>query len=121
MKQRFEIPGRLAGLNEYTKANRSSYILGNKMKQKNQEAVMWAIKAAGLRRITRPVYIHITWIEPNIRRDIDNIRFAAKFILDALVKLDILTDDSQRHVLGISDRFMVNKENPRIIVEIEEA
>lgn len=120
MRQAFEIPGRLDGLNTYTSANRTNPYAGAKMKKSNQEAVMWAIKAAKLEPM-EAVTVHITWIEPNMRRDPDNIRFGAKFILDALVQMGVIPNDTQKYVRGISDRFMVNKSNPRIIVELEEA
>ena len=56
-----------------------------------------------------------------MRRDIDNVRFAAKFVLDALVETGVIPNDTQRYVRSISDRFMVNPKEPRIIVEMEEA
>lgn len=119
MIQTFTIEGRLDGLNEYTSANRSNPYAGAKMKKENQEAVMWAIKAARLKP-AGAVDVRITWIEKDMRRDPDNIRFAAKFILDALVQAGIIPNDTQRYIRGIHDRFMVNKSNPRIVVELEE-
>ena len=37
-------------------------------------------------RFDRPVIIHYRWIEPNRRRDKDNVAFAKKFIQDSLVR-----------------------------------
>ena len=62
-----------------------------------------------------------TWYEPNKRRDKDNISsFGRKVIQDALVGAAVLKDDGWKHVVGFSDRFEVDKENPRIEVRIIE-
>ena len=56
-----------------------------------------------------------------MRRDKDNIRFAAKFILDALVEAGVIDNDNWACVGSLSDDYLVNKANPRVIVELEEA
>lgn len=118
MRQSFEIPGRLPGLNEYTEANRKGYRVGNAMKRDATDTAMWCIRAAGLSPMER-ADIRFTWVEPNMRRDKDNIRFAAKFILDALVRAGVLANDGWKQVGDMSDTYYVNKENPRIVVELE--
>lgn len=119
MKQEFTIQGRMDGANEYTNANRINRYRGAEMKKRNQDMAAEAIRKARLIPQGGSVYITITWVEPNMRRDPDNVRFAAKFILDALVSEGVLADDSQKHVTGISDYFRVNASNPRIEVVIE--
>ena len=59
------------------------------------------------------------WIEDSKRRDLDNIAFSKKFILDALVKTGKLEDDDQDHVKGFTDRFERGKA-AKVIVTIEE-
>ncbi|MVM54519.1 RusA family crossover junction endodeoxyribonuclease [Gordonibacter urolithinfaciens] len=120
MRQSFEVPWKLSGLNEYTRACRANRYKGAAMKRTNQDIAALSIRAARLKPYDGPVRVSITWVEPNMRRDPDNIRFAAKFVLDALVEEGVLPNDTQRYVKGISDRFLVNRNNPRIIVEIEE-
>lgn len=72
-------------------------------------------------RIEKPVFMEYLWIEPNRRRDKDNISsFGRKVIQDALVSAGVLKDDGWKHVVGFSDRFEVDKENPRIEVIIKE-
>lgn len=116
---KFTIYGRLDGLNEYTKANRSNRYQGASMKAKNEECVFKAIRATKLSRIDKyPIELKITWYEPNLRRDIDNITFAIKFILDALVKAEVIKDDSQKYVSKVSHEVLIDKENPRIEVII---
>ena len=55
-----------------------------------------------------------------MKRDVDNVGFGAKFILDALVGLGILENDNQSHVSGISYEVKCDKYYPRIEVEIYE-
>lgn len=46
--------------------------------------------------------------------------FAKKFILDALVKMHVLIDDSRKYVKDIIDHVETDAANPRIEVEILE-
>lgn len=64
---------------------------------------------------------YITWIEENRRRDMDNVAFAKKFILDGLVRAGVIRDDTPRYIAGLSDRFAYDKQNPRIEVEVRSA
>lgn len=116
------IPGKLDGLNEYTRANRTHFAKGADMKHKNQELVMWQIMAQ-LRRVRfdRPVFLVFTFYEPDKRRDRDNVSsFARKVIQDALVECGTLEDDGWDHVTGYLDKFEIDKKNPRIVVEFIE-
>lgn len=122
MAIKFIIPGRLDGLNDYTKANRANAYGGNSVKQRNEKIVKSAILQAKLNRVNKyPVRLNINWYEKNARRDVDNIMFGQKFILDALVKSDILENDSQKYVKGINHEVSVDKAFPRIEVEIIES
>ena len=120
---RFEIPGRLPGLNEYVGAERANRYKAAKMKRDAQDAVEWSMRAAGRPpKLDGPVEVHITWVEKRQRngqlRDLDNIRFAAKFVLDALVEAKVIPDDGPKVVRRLWDDFMFNSLNPRIIVEV---
>lgn len=116
------IPGRLPGLNEYTTANRANAKEGGRFKRKYQEMVMWYIlRDLGRKTIERPVYLKFTWYEKDKRRDLDNISsFGRKVIQDALVKSGKLYDDGWGYVVGYADKFKVDKQNPRIEVQIIE-
>lgn len=71
--------------------------------------------------IEKPVFMEYTWVEKNRRRDLDNISsFGRKVIQDALVDTGVLKDDVWKHIVGFSDRFEVDKTNPRIEVLIKE-
>lgn len=120
MKYRFEINRRLMGLNEYTKANRTNKHVGNQAKQQEQEYIIWEIKKQlGNIKIIKPVIGHFTWIEENKRRDLDNICFAKKFILDALVQAGVLADDNRKIVTNFTDSFEY-ADKSKVIVELEE-
>ena len=120
MKYKFEIHKRLMGLNEYTRINRRSRYEGNEAKQKEQAYIMWCIKEQlGNFKIDRPVKGHFTWVEENKKRDLDNICFAKKFILDALVDIGVLKDDNRKIVTNFTDSFEY-ADKSKVIVELEE-
>lgn len=115
------IPGQLPGANTYIDACRRNKHLANKLKHEAESAVMWAIRTQ-LRgvRIDKPVVMHYTWVEPNRRRDKDNIAFAKKFIQDALVRSKVLRNDGWEQIVGFSDDFRVDRNHPQVEVEILE-
>ncbi len=120
MKYKFEIDKRLMGLNEYTKKNRTNKYAGAEAKKKEQFYIVWCIKEQlGNLKISKPVVGHFTWIEENKKRDLDNICFAKKFILDALVEAGVLKDDNRKIVTNFTDSFEYAKES-KVIVELEE-
>lgn len=118
----FTILGRLDALNDYTAANRTNPYKGGRMKQENEDTVIWSIRQQ-LRgvHITKPVIIHYKFYEKNKRRDKDNILSCAmKFIQDSLVKCKVLKDDGWEEIANFTHEFYVDKENPRIEVTLEE-
>ena len=61
------------------------------------------------------------WYEKNKKRDLDNISsFGRKVIQDALVDNGTLKNDGWENVVGFSDTFYIDKDNPRIEVIITE-
>lgn len=127
MTRSFIIPGRLIGLNDWTELckrdryeSTSRYSPSSKYKRETEDMIAWCIKAARVKPVEGKVFIHITWIEPNMKRDLDNIDFAKKFIFDAMQKAGVIPNDNWRYIAGFDSKFRVNKSDPRIIVEIEE-
>lgn len=120
MKYKFEIDKRLIGLNEYTNTNRYNRYAGAKQKKDEQNHIKTCIRQQlGDIKIDKPVIGNFTWIEENKRRDLDNICFAKKFILDSLVELGILKDDNRKMVCGFVDSFKY-ADKSKVIVELEE-
>ena len=117
----FTIYGRLSGLNEYTLKCRGNRYAGASLKKQNEAKVSQAIlRSPNIANISGKVHITFKWYEQNKRRDLDNIAFAKKFIQDALVELGYLEGDGWQHIVGFSDEFYIDKDNPRIEVVISE-
>lgn len=112
-----EIPMKLPSLNEYINACRTNKFTASKMKKEIESDLWYFIRT--LPEIQKPVRVAFTWIEANRKRDIDNVAFAKKFILDALVKFAKLQNDTRKFVVGFSDDFVISDEY-KIIVKITE-
>lgn len=92
------------------------------MKWEDQNKVEWFIRSQ-LRgvRIKKPVTMLYSWYEPNRKRDLDNVSsYGRKVIQDALVHCGVLHNDGWKQILGFSDRFYVDRKEPRIEVVILE-
>jgi Holliday junction resolvase RusA-like endonuclease len=63
--------------------------------------------------------VRFEWHERTKKRDADNIASAKKFILDALVKMRVLPDDSRKYVKGFYD-VIVDDKSDFVIVELVE-
>lgn len=115
------INGRLPGLNELIAAERTNRYKAAKLKREAEALVLWSAKASLRGKVTTPVIMHYLWIEPNMKRDKDNISsFGRKVIQDALVKGGYLPGDGWNYISGFTDTFSVDKKNPRIEVVFEE-
>lgn len=122
MKYLLTIPERLDNLNDYITAERANKYKGAQMKADNETIVIVAIRRClrGI-EIRKPVHMRYHWYEKNSRRDLDNISsFGRKVIQDALVKSGVLQNDGWKDIVGFDDAFYIDKNNPRIEVEIVE-
>lgn len=125
MKKQYKltIPGLLPGLNEYIDAERAvkGKYKAAAMKKQAENVIGYMVRTQ-LRGVhfTKPVVIHYLWIEPNRRRDKDNIAFAKKFIQDSLVHCGVLENDGWNQIEYFTDDFAVDAKDPRIEVTIEE-
>lgn len=115
------IYGEFPGMNEFIKANRSQrgrWNAGNDMKQRCQHAI-----AVQLPRwsTTKPVWIRYVYFCPNRKKDLDNISgFFHKVFQDALVQKKVIPNDNWTYIKGFSDEFFLDREHPRIEVEVIE-
>lgn len=103
------VPLKFPSLNEYINACRNNKYTGAQMKRSCEQQT--AIFLRKVPAIPGAVEINFHWIEKDRRRDLDNIAFAKKFILDAMVGVGILPDDSQRYVKALSDSFEIGQLN----------
>lgn len=119
--RRFVIPGKLPSENEFIAANRADPRKGNAFKQTYQRMVWAYIKQAQVAPVTKRVIIRYDFYEPNKKRDCGNIfAFASKVTEDALQDAGVLPNDNQTWLGGYDVKFDVDKENPRIEVELKE-
>ena len=115
------INGRLHGLNEYIDACRTHYRKAADMKRNDEDIVKWSAIKTLHGTIKTPVIMHYLWIEPNRKRDLDNISsYGRKIIQDALVKIHLLPGDGWAHIRGFTDDFDVDPKHPRIEITFEE-
>lgn len=112
-----EIPMKLPSLNEYIRVCRTNPFKASKFKKDIESEITFYL--AKLPRFENPVKIHFHWIENNKRRDLDNICYAKKHVLDAMVKAGKLKDDNRKCVTAFTDTFEYAKK-AKVILEIEE-
>lgn len=120
-KMKFFIPGTLPSLNEVIEANRRNKYAGAMLKRETQKLIEAYISISNLTPVDYPVVIELSWQEPNNRRDVDNIQSSKKFILDALVEMKILPNDTRKWVTQIYDTVTTDKEHPGVWVLIRRA
>lgn len=114
---KIEIPFRLPSLNQYINECRKNKYAGANMKKTVDRDIGYYINK--LPQYKNPIKIHFTWVEENKRRDLDNVCFAKKFILDSMVKTGKLKADNRNCVVGFEDNFKYDKAS-KVILEIEE-
>ena len=117
MNNKYFIPLKLPSLNDYTSWCRGNKYLAAKKKAQIEEQIGGYIE--DMPKWSKPIKIHFHWIESNKRRDLDNIAFAKKFILDALVKYGKLSDDNRKCVYAFTDSFEYGCK-AGIVLEVEE-
>lgn len=116
-KQIITINMKLPSLNEYINLCRTNKYKAAKFKADIETEI--AFYLCKMPKYKKPIRINFNWIEGNKRRDYDNIAFAKKFILDAMVKAGRLKDDNRKCVTAFQDNFYYGKET-KVVLEIEE-
>lgn len=111
IKQRtLTIYGELTDLNAYIKALNSHYHAGNAIKRDETDRVRLSAQFEKMLPVKKyPVSMTFSWYSKNERKDIDNVAFAKKFILDGLVEAGVLENDGRKQVAGFTDRFFIDK------------
>lgn len=114
------IPGTLPALNEMINSSKRSKYEYVKLKDDAIIKIGWAIKQAKLKLPNKPHDYTITWYCPSKRKDKDNIMGGQKFIFDALQEHGIIQNDGWKQIGDVNHRFRIDKENPRVEIEIKE-
>ena len=112
------IPGELTDLNNYINAERSNRFKASKIKKTETEKCIWISKNKG--NVDTKVKVIFTWYCKDQMKDPDNICFAKKFILDGFVKSGLLKNDGWKQIEGFEDKFIIDKLNPRVVIELKE-
>ena len=111
------IPLKLPSLNDYVRVCRTNKYQAASFKKNIEEQIGWFI--VGLPKFEKPIRIRFLWVEGNKKRDYDNVAFAKKFILDALVKYKKLPDDNRKYVVGYDDDFAYGSDF-KVVLYIED-
>ena len=112
------IPGELPTLNEIIDESKRHWGAYKTMKDNHTEAAK-LIAQSKLEPMEK-VDITFKWHCKNRRKDKDNIIVGQKFIIDGLVEAGILENDGWKQIGDIKHSFEVDKEKPRVEVEIKE-
>lgn len=111
------IPGTLPSLNEIIDAAKGHWNNYREMKELYTTAVK--LKAGFLPKLSQ-FDVTVTWYCPNKRKDKDNIMAGQKFIFDGLQAAGKVDNDGWKQVRNVLHIFEVDKENPRVEVDITE-
>ena len=114
---KIEIPFKLPSLNQYINECRKNRYAGANMKRQVENDIGYFINK--LPKFEKPIKIKFTWVEENKKRDLDNVCFAKKFILDSMVKARKLKNDNRNYVIGFTDEFKYDVKS-KVILEIKE-
>ena len=113
------LPGEFCDFNTFQNKTRYNKFAGAGVKKSETERVYWECKSQKIKPVAQyPVTVSFKWYSKNTRKDVDNIAFAKKFILDGLVMAKVIDNDSQQFVKGFSDEFFVDKINQRVEIKI---
>jgi Holliday junction resolvase RusA-like endonuclease len=101
MEQTVTILHRFVSLNEYIDRERANRYAAAAIKKKETAVAEEAMKE--LKPIEEECTVRFIWYLTNKRRDLDNIAFAKKFILDGAVKAGVIPNDNVKYITGFED------------------
>ena len=81
--------------------------MGSIMRKKLIDETYWLLKSGKNKPIKTPCKLRFTWYMKDRKKDVDNIAYAKKFILDAMVNANIIPNDTFRYIKGFIDDFKV--------------
>ena len=108
----FTIDMKLPSLNEYINVCRTNKYKAAKYKEYIEANI--AVFLTKMPTYEHPIKIHFHWIEGNKKRDLDNVCFAKKFILDAFSKY------SGQELIELNKEAILSKSDIERLKRIEE-
>ena len=117
------IPKELTDLNSYINAERRHRMQGANIKKRETNVCIAYLKQAiskgfDIDHVKYPLQITFKWYAKDRRKDLDNIAYAKKYIMDAMQKVKLIENDGYKQVQRYTDVYLVDKEKPRVEIEI---
>ena len=118
---RIIIKTKLMDLNKYTNLNRTNQYAGASVKKKLTDYIMAECLSQRLkldldRSATYDLKIY--WIVPDKRKDADNVYSQVKFMLDGIVKANIIDGDGRKSIRNITNYIRTVKGKEFVIVRL---
>jgi hypothetical protein len=117
MTDKLIIPGELPTLNEIINTAKTHWGSYREMERVETKKIGWLAKK--LPCYSR-VHLKITYYRKDKKYDPDNIAAAKKFILDSLVDVGVLENDGWKQIEGWEETWVVDRDNPRTEIILEE-
>ena len=111
------IPGKLISLNEYINAERRNRFIAAKIKKETTDKCMRHFLGY---KFKTPIQLSFLWVQKNKRKDIDNVSFAKKFIIDGMVKAEAIPNDGQKFITAFRGEKFIQGDVEAVIVKIYE-
>ena len=112
------IPHRFVSLNDYINAERTNRYMAAKIKKSETAIAKEAFSR--LPSINKLYTVRFTWFVKDKRRDLDNIAFAKKYILDGAVDAGFIPGDNMKYIIGFEDVVQF-ADNERVEVQFIES
>ena len=113
----YKIEYKFTSLNSYINAERTNRYKAAAIKKRETRIAYLSFK--GKEKIDTPCRLKFTWLIKDKRRDLDNIGYAKKYILDGMVKAGIIENDGLNQIIGLQDEYIVC-DTDGVIVEVIE-
>ena len=107
-------------LNEVVAMAKQHWSLYAKDKKQRTDSVALLSRVQKLHSVKSPPIVRIWFFQQAKRIEKDNLLVNSKHILDGLVLAGVLTDDRWDNYTDLEFRFRIDKERPRIEVELIE-
>lgn len=107
---KLKIDIKLPTLNEYINLERRNKFAAATLKKKTEANIQWIIKQQK-KKLEGLYDIDLFWQTENNKIDSDNIFFAQKFILDAVVAEKILPNDGRKNIRDIHHHILTTKKS----------
>ena len=94
-------------LNQYIDKERGHRMAGAAVKK--QQTLMAVSGMPKNKKIPTPCKLYFHWRVKTMAGDLDNLSFCKKFVIDGMVLIGAIPDDSKKHINEFRDTFEVNK------------